>query len=294
MSKFSLQAKGVASDDAAIDYPYEMIICDTDTQVFRAAKLVQEDYVIVMHRPSKKTMEFPNKTAFWGHWKTKSGGWLKEQNDKREEEGKKPFPVEDFEIEECVRLLDDPEIKDHIEEGVKNFDFFIGSLKKLNLAPTYKLCIGGQGNYRYDIAESLPYKGDRPEKPILFTEIREAIINKYKNRVEIVDGKEADDQLAVYGKENYLHYKKTGKWKYVLGYIDKDLQMIVSPAINLDKMEEGVHINDVTEAFKKYGVQLLIGDKQTDNIPGLPNLVNEVREKYEIRKGEVSREGYRD
>lgn len=264
------------------DYPYQLIIADADTPVFRASKFVQEDYVVVTHIPSGNKKEFANKTEFHGHWKKKEGGWLREQNDQRVEKGLEPFPIEDFEIEECVRLVDD--IEDHVEEGVKNFDFFVGSLKKQNLAPEYKLCIGGSGNFRYDLAQILPYKGDRPDKPLLFEEIRERIISKYKKYIEIVDGKEADDQLAVYGLENYLHYKETGEWKYCLAFVDKDLKMIISPSVNYDDYESGVTTPTPFEAAEHFCKQLLCGDKSTDNIQGLPKFTEEVQEKYNLRK----------
>lgn len=270
-------------DEEYVNYPYELLIVDADTPVFRAAKFVQEDYIIVRHIKSGNEKEFPNTTAFYGHWKKKEGGWLADRNKEREEQGKPLFKVEDFEIEAHSRLVD--EIEDHIEEAVKTFDFFIGSIRGADLAPNYKLLIGGKGNYRYDIAEELPYKGNRSEKPLLFEEVREAILTKYKNKIEIVDGKEVDDACAVYGRENALNFKATGEWKYCLAFVDKDLKMIYSPYINYDKLEAGVTEPDQLECAKHYGKQLLCGDKSVDNIPGLPNLVEELRTAHGVRKG---------
>lgn len=280
---FKMIAKDTDTQEEYVHYPYEEVIIDADTPVFRAAKFVQEDFITVTHIKSGKEKEFPNTTAFYGHWKKKEGGWLAERNKEREDQGKPPFKVEDFTIEPGCRLVD--EIKDHVEEAVKTFDFFIGSIRGAQLAPTYKLLIGGKGNFRYDIAEELPYKGNRSEKPLLFEEIKEAIISKYKNKVEIVDGKEVDDQCAVYGRENALNFRQTGEWKYCLAFVDKDLKMIYSPYINYDKLEEGITEPDQLECAKHYGKQLLCGDKAVDNIPGLPNLVNELREKHQVRKG---------
>lgn len=289
MSKFTKKAKDIppkgvlneASDTT--EYPYKKFITDCDTAVFRASKYVQEDYVIITRLKSGAKREFKTKTDFYGHWKNKSGGWLAEQNAKRAVAGKAPLKVEDFEIEPKVRLL--PDIGDHIGEGVKNFDMFVGHIKKAKLAPEYLLCIGGKGNYRYDIAETLIYKGNRNEKPLLFAEIRERILDKYKSKVMIVDGKECDDQLAVFGKENEEKFLATGEWDYVLGFIDKDLKMIYSPSINLDRMEEGVTIRTKLECMKHFAKQLLIGDLSVDNIAGLPELVEPLRVKYGVRKG---------
>ena len=43
---------------------------------------------------STEERSFPTRTAFFGHWKKKNGGWLAECNKER----KKPFLVEDFDI----------------------------------------------------------------------------------------------------------------------------------------------------------------------------------------------------
>lgn len=283
MSKFKKARTGDNLLDDDYEYPYELLIVDADTLVFRSSKFVQEDYIIVKHIKSGRKKEFRNKTEFYGHWSKKEGGWLAQTNQERSEKGLEPFSVEDFEITEHVRLID--EIEDHIEEGVKNFDFSVGHIKKTKLAPDYKLLIGGEGNYRYDIAETLEYKGNRPDKPLLFEEIKEAILIKYRNKIEVVEGREVDDQCAVYGRENASHHNKTGEWKYCLAFVDKDLKMIYSPYINYDNIEEGVTTPTPLECAKHYGKQLLTGDLSVDNIAGLPNIPNELREKYGVRKG---------
>jgi hypothetical protein len=264
------------------DAHFELIIADADTPLFQAAKFVQEDYVVVTHKPSGRKMEFNNKTEFYGHWKKKEGGWLSKKNEKRVEKGLDIFSADDFSIEECARLSS--EIDDHLEEAIKSFDFFVGRLRGAVSADDYLLCIGGEGNFRYDVAKILPYKGDRKEKPILFQEVKEAVIDKYGTKIEVVDGEEADDRLGQYGWKNYLNYKKTGDWKYCLSYIDKDLNMIISPSFNYDKIEDGIKYTTENEASYAFCVQLLCGDKSTDNIQGLPNFTEEIIEKYKLKK----------
>tara|TARA_R110002126_G_scaffold166395_3_gene314097 strand:- start:1931 stop:3052 length:1122 start_codon:yes stop_codon:yes gene_type:complete len=284
---FTKKSKSVSGEAEALpddfEYPYELFVIDTDTAVFRASKFIQEDYIVVKHNTSGKELEFKNKTAFYGHFKKKDGGWLAGFNTKKAAAGKAGYKVEDFVLTEHERLSD--EIDDHLAEAIISFDRFVGSIKRANLAPDYKLCIGGEGNFRYEFAESAPYKGERPSKPLMFQEVRDAIIEKYKSKVHVVHSKECDDELSVYGKENLEEYRKTKKWKYVLGYIDKDLKMIVSPSVNLDKLKEGVVLRTPLECLKHYGKQLLIGDKSVDNIMGLPNLTEELRVKYGVRKG---------
>lgn len=263
------------------DVHFEKIIVDADTAVYQAANNIQEDYIEVIHKPSGTKKEFKNKTEFHGHWKKKAGGWLAQKNSDRIEKGLEPFDVEDFEIVECARLSS--EIDDHIKEAVNSFDYFVGTIKKAVSADDYLLCIGGEGNFRYDIAKILPYKGNRKEKPIYFQEVRDAILDKYKSKIEIVNGEEVDDRLGQYGWENYLNHRKTGEWKYCLSYIDKDLKMIISPSFNFRKISEGLQYTTPEDSATYFCMQLLIGDKTTDNIPGLPNFTKEVQEKYGIR-----------
>jgi len=265
------------------EHPYELIIIDADTPVFRASKFVQEDYVNVTHIKSGKVQEFKTKSEFHGRDKLMTGGWLGDINAKRIEEGKNLIPVTSFTIEPHTRLLDD--IEDHITEGLKTFDFFIGNIKGMDLAPTYKLLVGSSDNFRYDVAQTTAYKGQRPEKPLLFNEIKDAILAKYGKYIEVVEGKEVDDEMAVYGAYNLEQFKETGAYPYILSYIDKDLNMIQGPHNNYDKPNDPVEVSDEFEAMAFYCKQLLCGDKSVDQIMGLPNLEPHLRERHGVRKG---------
>lgn len=261
---------------------YELVILDADTPVLRAAVAVQKSFIIARHIESGWEQRFDNQTVFWGHWKTKSGGWLKKKNALNEEQGRPLVKAEDFSIEECAEL--NPEIENHLEKAIEQFDYFVGKIKKLNLADDYLLGIGGSGNFRKDIAQILPYKGMRKDKPLLFAEVKEAIIYKYRNKVVVVNDEEVDDFCAIKGFENYKHFLKTGQWKYVIGFCDKDLEQIISPQFNyLDENPE-VFIPTPEQAAQAFCVQCLAGDKGTDNIPGLPNFTEEIREKYSLGK----------
>jgi hypothetical protein len=245
----------------------------------QAAASVQEDYIIVTNKKTGVAKEYKNKTAFYGHHMKKDGGELSETNAFL---GTEVTP-DDFEIEELCRYKDD--IDDHLDWAVRNFDQSVGALKRRDLAEDYRLVIGGGENFRYALAQEIPYKGKRTEKPLIFAELREVIIEKYKSKLIIADGREADDVMAQLGLKNYKQYLKTGKWGMVLSYIDKDLKMIVSPHVNPDKVSEGITHNTPEDAARCYAIQLLMGDKSVDNIPGLTNITVELREKYGVRKG---------
>lgn len=259
---------------------YELVLLDADTPVFKAAKSVQQDFIIVTRKSDGATKRYPNKTTFWGHHKKKEGGELAKNNLIRIERGLEPNKPEDYEVEECAELV--PEIEDHVAAGVEQFDRFIGKIKGLNLADDYRLGIGGSGNFRYEIAQQLPYKGTRKDKPLLFLEIKEAIIKKYRSKVVVVDDEEVDDWCSIKGYENYKHFLKTGKWKYVLGFLDKDIKQVISPQFNFDDQFPEVIIPTAFDAAKCFASQCLSGDLSTDNILGLPNFTKEIQEKYSL------------
>jgi hypothetical protein len=260
---------------------YELIIADADTPLFRAAKSVQEDYILAT-MPWGEVMEFPNVTALWGHHKKKEGGWLAEYNKTMAEAGQEPLSPENIGREECSRLS--PDIDDHLAEAEKQFDYFVGGLKRTGYAEDYRLVLGGEGNFRYDCAVLQPYKGKRKPKPLLFQEVKDFLINKYKKKVILANDQEADDILGIMGTENYAHYKKTGEWRYILAYIDKDIDMVVSPSFSYNDPEATIRIPTPFEAAKCFAVQMTCGDKAVDNIMGLPNLTEEIVEKYHLRK----------
>jgi len=261
---------------------YELMIVDADTPIFQAAKFVQRDFIIATNIESGKKARFKNKTEFWGHHGKKEGGVLAEVNQKRIEKGLDPYKPEDFEIEECAEL--NPDIEDHVQYGVEQFDYFVGKIKKHGFAEDYQLAVGGEGNFRYDIAQQLPYKGLRKDKPLLFSEIKEAILQKYRNKVVVVDGEEADDYLSKKGFENYKHFRKTGEWKWLLSFLDKDIKQVISPYFIYGDAEPEIVIPTPYDCAEHLCMQMLCGDLSTDNIPGLPNFTAEIQEKYSLGK----------
>lgn len=262
---------------------YKMCWVDSDTSLFRCAKSCQEDYIIVKHKEEGWEKEFRNVTEFYGtKRKTKDGGWIAEENAKRESIGEPLISFDMFEIFEHSRLVDDKDVV--LNSAMTQFDFFVGKIKKYSDAEDYRLCIGGEGNWRYDAANILPYKGQRKAKPLLFAEFKDMVSSKYKKKIIIVDGQEVDDYLGIVGFKNYQNYLKTGKYDDILSYVDKDLMMILSPHLNYDKIEDGISIQTPEGAARHFCMQILAGDLGTDNIQGLPSLTREFQEKYNLRK----------
>ena len=261
---------------------YKMCYVDFDTCLFRAAKSCQKDFIIVVEKETGVKQRFDGVSKFYGLGPSKSKGWIGEQNKIRESLGQPLLTVDDFTIEEHAELVNDFDTV--IQNALSQLDYAVGRIKKASEAEDYRLCIGGSSNWRYDKAHIKTYKGMRKAKPLLFLEVKEAFVSKYKNKVIIVDGFEVDDFLGIMGWQNYQNYVKTGVYENILSYVDKDLLSIISPHFNYDKPEEGISIPTPTEAAFHFCSQLLSGDLSTDNIQGLPALTKEFQEKYGLRK----------
>ena len=266
---------------------YEMCYVDADTLIFRAAKSLQKDFIIVEHNKTKWTARFDGVSKFYGLGKKRDGGWIGDENKKRAVDGRPQISADDFTIHLNSELIESPDpTKTLLEYGLQSIDFKIGDIKRTSRAKDYRLYIGDlTKNFRYDIAKIVPYKGERKEKPLMFLELREAFLEKYKNKAIVSKSNlESDDEISIKGWESYRYFLKTGKHKYVLAYIDKDLQSTPCDWFNYDKCEDGIIKPDINQCARFYTQQLLSGDKSTDNIQGLPNIGVDFATKYKLGK----------
>lgn len=122
----------------------------------------------------------------------------------------------------------------------------------------YEVYLTGKGNFRYDIAKSHPYKGNRKhvEKPRHLQHARDYMESKYK--ATISQGEEADDLIAMEAAK--LNYKAC------VASIDKDMLQIPCWHFNIVR---GDYL-EVTPfgGIKFFYTQILTGDR-ADNIVGL-------------------------
>ncbi|QZI86185.1 hypothetical protein PODOV061v2_0041 [Vibrio phage 172P1] len=138
---------------------------------------------------------------------------------------------------------------------------------------SYEGYFTGSGNFRYDIAKTVPYKGNRNKrKPFHFDNIKQYIIFRY-NAVEL-NGIETDDMLAV-------RQKQLGN-KSIIVSRDKDLRMVNGWHYGYECGKQGEFgplyvsgIGDIDDKGKGIGIkffwaQMLMGDS-TDNIVGCRN-----------------------
>jgi len=119
---------------------------------------------------------------------------------------------------------------------------------------------GPKLNFRYNVAVTRPYKGNRDDKhrPSHEEAIRKYIRSKWETVV--TDGIEADDAMGIAQTTTY------GPSDSVIISLDKDLDMI--PGLKYNFVND-VHYDVTPEiAHQTFCLQLLTGDT-VDNIPGL-------------------------
>lgn len=267
---------------------YKLCYIDADTWFVRCPKMMQEDYIEVLHKPSGRKKEFKNKTEF-GVRGTKiiEGKWLDEQNKLRESKGLQPFPIEDFEILSKARL--NPEY-DNFEEALKQaemvFASHIKAVKREMDSEDYILCVSsGNGNYRDFESKTIGYKSSRGDKPIYFQEFKEAIANVYKSKILWTDNQEAEDLLQHIAKQQEAKFgDDRTKWEVCGSWIDKDCNQIYLTHKSYDNYEDGWIEYDKMYCEKTLVAQTIAGDMSTDTIEGLPTLTESTTKYFGLRK----------
>ena len=127
-------------------------------------------------------------------------------------------------------------------------------------AETYQGYLTGKDNFRYDIARTAPYKGNRTApKPKHLQLIRDYLISAWDFKVSV--GQEADDEIAIeHTARNY---------ESIIASIDKDFLQLRGNHWNFVK-KEMTFVTD-EEALLNFYRQVLTGDR-VDNIIGLKGI----------------------
>lgn len=118
----------------------------------------------------------------------------------------------------------------------------------------------GKTNFRYDVAKSVPYKGNRKDmkRPRHLDALKEHL---RRLGAVAMENCEADDAVAI-------ELTKAPD-KYWIVHVDKDLDQLVGWHYNPNK-EERYYIDQFT-ADLNFWTQMLTGDR-VDNIPGIPGI----------------------
>ncbi len=209
---------------------------DFDAIVFPAVAASEDRYITATHRITGREMEFENKTELWGHWKTKTGGWIGVQNALSKNEY---WKAEDFDVVQGQRLrlfktLEGGTIP-AIEGAKKLIDDQIAAVCKRLGASSYFGYTGTGDVFRHRVATLMPYKGQREDtlRPILLSAMKQHVIDKHN--CTLVEDIEADDAVSMATIKGYESWKEGGK-------LDED--RVIAIAVDKDaKQTEGWHFN---------------------------------------------------
>lgn len=175
-----------------------------------------------------------------------------------------------------------------IPEPIENACYLVKSqiqrIMAITGAETFRVFLTSEdkSNYRFDLAKTKPYKGNRTQKkPIHYRELREYLEEQYQ--AEVIKQEEADDAMGIAQYrtvQGASEYAPEGWCDTIICTIDKDLDMI--PGHHCNFVEETTYyINDpgylqlksnkrkiIGGGLLWFYAQCLLGDN-CDNIPGL-------------------------
>ena len=157
------------------------------------------------------------------------------------------FSAQDKEVEAAIQTTD--ELMQYIWDKTIDLPFPDTS--------DYHVYLTGRDNFRFDVAKSHPYKGNRKgKKPEHLQDVRLHLINKYPTTVS--EGEEADDVIA-------MEATRLGP-ETIIASIDKDFKQV--PCVHYNFNTDVWDSVEEWEGLKYFYEQILTGDA-VDNIKGL-------------------------
>jgi hypothetical protein len=180
--------------------------------------------------------------------------------------------------------------KEDASVATKTMDKFvtdlIGTLDVIN----WELFLTGKGNFRNEIAVTVPYKGNRAElkKPVHLETLRQFLVNNWD--ASVAEGQEADDAIAIRATQ-------LGDDGIIVS-LDKDFDQVQGWHYNFVKDE--MYYVTAEEGLLNFYMQFLTGDR-IDNIVGVKGigpvkahklLTNAERDQYEMFAVCVEHLGY--
>lgn len=215
---------------------------DADTLIYQACSNVENKFIRVTHKEDKNlTEELKNITAFRGMGKKIAPkSWLGAINTERELEGLEPYTADDFEVEEAQKLKYDTEAQ-AIERAKIAIFTKLKDIKQQFGINKITLVLGEGDNFRHELPLCRKYKGQRKPsaRPIILDKVRKWAVEHLEALIAAPrwDEKsvEADDVVEYYGNIGYQHYKKTGKFNWLVIASDKDSMNNPKLLVNPDK-----------------------------------------------------------
>lgn len=188
---------------------------DYDPTLYSAGSVGEERTIKAVHRASGDEYEFSNRTAFWGHWKKRAGGWLAEYNAAKSEDKRRD--PDEFDII-------DVQTPEPIAQCIHTMKQMIAGVKEAVGASSYYGYSGRGTVFREDVSTIVKYKGNREGalRPVHLDDLKEYLIKHHG--CQIVTGIEADDACSIDVRDGWVKWKASGddKDKLVLAFTDKD------------------------------------------------------------------------
>lgn len=221
-----------------------VFVWDFDGVPFRAASMVEEDYLVATNVEDDTTHESKNVTEFWGVGKKVGvNSWVGVQNIEREISDLPLWTKESFTIEKKKRIKskyinkntgkrfkketdnikDKKKVDQDITDVVEIMEARVREVKAQWGVKNFLMCIGSGEVFRDRLMLPQAYKGQRsPLRPILLKEARQWVIDNYPSEVA-PPLFETDDVVEWYGAKSHAIYKKTEIHSHVIIGEDKDL-----------------------------------------------------------------------
>ena len=239
------------------------VAIDGDIIAFKAASAIEDRYIVVTHVPSGRVKQFDSRTDFYGHHSKKAGGWLGDVNAERIEQGKEPFDLSEFVIE------DDRDVEP-LEHSLHIAKQLIQGIVKACGVDEYVIVGDGEDNFRKEVATICEYKGNRKDliRPLYLDEVKEYLATKHP--FVSTHSLEGDDVLSI------MAYRGEA----IQCTIDKDAYMTPCWLYDFDKADKPFEIKDGVGklwedgkgkhramGFKSLCKQLLCGDTTDAILP---------------------------
>lgn len=228
------------------------LVFDYDPILYECGFIGETRHVKIVHRESGDEYEFPNRTAFYGHWKKKAGGWLADYNKAKTT----PRLAEEFDYT-------DVQVPEPIENCIHTMKRIIQGLKEVCGADRYYGYSGKGDSFRLEKSTVMKYKGNRDGmlRPVHLAELKEYLIKHHA--CKIVEGIEADDACSIDLYTSYQKWKKTKSDddKLILAYVDKDYLQCTGHIYNTNK-QDGI------DTYDGFGWLEIVGEGSKAQVKG--------------------------
>lgn len=238
-----------------------ILYIDADTILYSSAAKEEINKCLATNSLNGKSKLFPSKTAF--------NEWYKEYS---------THPKEVYTFQQEKELVGE------ISFACKSVRSKIEGIVEKAGCDDFRVCIQGIGNYRNDyVSKYVTYKGQRTGKPLLYSDVFNYVVKKYKDKVIITSEEETDDFICKLAWKHWNEKHTTEDSPIVIAMVDKDIQQnCPGVLLNYFKLEEGLFLNTHEMQYKGFWKSVLTGDV-ADNIDGILRLSDETKRLYGIK-----------